>query len=217
MNYKPHEFAKIIGVSVKTLQRWDNSGKLPAKRTPSNYRYYDDNDLRIALGDKPKPELRKVVIYCRVSSNNQRSELKNQIKAMEEFSRNCGYCVDETINEIGGGLNFKRKKFIQMIIAMLKGEISVIIVAHKDRLCRFAFDFVQQLADYSDCKIVVANSSSLSPQSELCEDFMATLYCFSSRLYGLRTYSDKLKQKLKETIDNPSQYELECKQEEVQC
>ncbi|MDJ0620602.1 MAG: MerR family DNA-binding transcriptional regulator [Calothrix sp. MO_192.B10] len=36
MNYKPHEFAKLIGVSVKTLQRWDNQGKLPAKRTASN-------------------------------------------------------------------------------------------------------------------------------------------------------------------------------------
>lgn len=49
MKYKPHEFAKLVGVSVKTLQRWDNHGKLPAKRTPSNYRYYTDEDLRVAV------------------------------------------------------------------------------------------------------------------------------------------------------------------------
>lgn len=43
--YKPHEFAKLLGVSVRTLQRWDNSGKFKAKRTPSGHRYYTEEDL----------------------------------------------------------------------------------------------------------------------------------------------------------------------------
>jgi predicted site-specific integrase-resolvase len=217
MYYKPHELAKILGVSVKTLQRWDNQGKLPAKRTPSNYRYYTEDDLRIALGEKPRPRIRKVVVYCRVSSSNQRPELKNQIKAMQEFSNNCGYSVSDTISEIGGGLNFKRKKFIEMIISMLKGEIEVIVVAHKDRLCRFAFDFVEQLAKYSDCRIIVANQTQLSPESELCNDLMSIVHCFSCRLYGLRSYSKALKKELKESIDNPDKFELECKSKEIQC
>ncbi|MDJ0618890.1 MAG: IS607 family transposase [Calothrix sp. MO_192.B10] len=217
MNYKPHEFAKIVGVSVKTLQRWDIQGKLPAKRTPSNYRYYTDEDLRIALGEKPKSKNREVVVYCRVSSSNQRPELKNQVKAMEEFANNCGYPVSRTISEIGGGLNFKRKKFIEMIVSMLKGEIEVIIVAHKDRMCRFAFDFVEQLAKYSDCRIIVANQTHLSPQAELCDDLLAIVYCFSCRLYGLRSYSKNLKKELKEAINNPRQNELECKSKEIQC
>jgi hypothetical protein len=38
--YKPNEFAKLIGVSVTTLQRWDNAGKLKAYRTPTNRRFY---------------------------------------------------------------------------------------------------------------------------------------------------------------------------------
>jgi len=217
MHYKPHEFAKLVGVSVKTLQRWDNHGKLPAKRTPSNYRYYTDEDLRIALGEKPRPRRRKVVVYCRVSSSNQRPELKNQVKAMQQFANNCGYCVSETICEIGGGLNFKRKKFIEMIISMLKGEIEVIIVGHKDRLCRFAFDFVEQLAKYSDCRIIVANQTQLSPESELCNDLMSIVHCFSCRLYGLRSYSKTLKKELKETIDNPTKGNLESESKDIQC
>ncbi|AUR93507.1 HTH family regulatory protein [Vibrio phage 1.187.O._10N.286.49.F1] len=44
--YKPSEFAQKIGVSVKTLQRWDNSGKFKARRTPTNRRYYTEDDLR---------------------------------------------------------------------------------------------------------------------------------------------------------------------------
>ncbi|MDJ0737112.1 MAG: IS607 family transposase [Nostocaceae cyanobacterium] len=212
MNYKPHEFAKIVGVTVKTLQRWDNSGKLPAKRTPSNYRYYTDDDLRIALGEKPRPSVRKVVVYCRVSSSNQRPELKNQIKAMEEFANNCGYCVTETISEIGGSLNFKRKEFMEMILSMLKGEIEVIVVAHKDRLCRFAFDFIEQLAIYSDCKIVVANQSSLSPESELKSDLITIIHYFSCRLYGLKRYTNRWKKEIEKAIDKPIDNQLECDQ-----
>ena len=43
--YNITEAAKMIGVSVKTLQRWDREGKLVAKRTPSNRRYYTKNQL----------------------------------------------------------------------------------------------------------------------------------------------------------------------------
>ena len=104
-----------------------------------------------------------------------------------------------------------------MIISMLKGEIEVIVVAHKDRLCRFAFDFVEQLAKYSDCRIIVANQTQLSPESELCNDLMSIVHCFSCRLYGLRSYSKALKKELKESIDNPDKLELECKSKEIQC
>ena len=38
--YKPKEFAELLGVSVRTLQRWDKKGLLVAYRTPTNRRYY---------------------------------------------------------------------------------------------------------------------------------------------------------------------------------
>ena len=39
-NYKPKDFAELLGVSVKTLQRWDREGILKANRTPTDRRYY---------------------------------------------------------------------------------------------------------------------------------------------------------------------------------
>jgi predicted site-specific integrase-resolvase len=173
--FKPHEFAQKIGVSVKTLQRWDVAGKLPAKRTLSGHRFYTESDLLIAQGLKPVEANRKIVVYCRVSSSGQKPELKNQISAMEAFCLGRGLAVDDWISEIGGGLDFKRKKFLAMIMGMLKGEISTIVVAHKDRMCRFAFEFILELATSVNCEIIVANQESLSPQQELVEDLMAII------------------------------------------
>jgi predicted site-specific integrase-resolvase len=208
---KPYQFAKKLDISVKTLQRWDASGKLPAKRTLSNHRYYTEDDLMIAKGLKPAEVKRKVVVYSRVSSTSQKPELANQVEAMETFCLHKGLLIDEHIKEIGGGLNFKRKLFLKMIFSMLQGEIKVIVVAHKDRLCRFAFDFIEKLAENVDCKILVANQESLSPQQELVEDLLAIIHCFSCRLYGLRNYSAQLKKSLENNLDKPRQNNVICK------
>jgi putative resolvase len=215
--FKPHEFAEKIGVSVKTLQRWDTAGRLPAKRTLSGHRFYTEDDLLIAQGLKPIESKRKVIVYCRVSSGGQKPELKNQISAMETFCLNRGLAVDDWVSEIGGGLNFKRKKFLSIMMSMLKGEISTIVVAHKDRMCRFAFEFVQELANSVGCEIIVANQESLSPPQELVEDLMSIIHCFSCRLYGLQNYSKEIKENLKKAIDKPVEDLTEIDKREIQC
>ena len=161
----PHEFAKEIGVSVETLRRWDRTGKLKAKRTPSNHRYYIEEDLLQAKGLKPISEERLIKVYSRVSSAKQKNELANQKSSMEQFCLARGYAVDSFLEEIGGGLNFKRQKFLSLIEEALSGKIEIIVIAHKDRLCRFAFDLIEQLVNRRGCQIVVANSESLSPRA----------------------------------------------------
>lgn len=213
---RPHEFAEQIGVSVATLRRWDRTGKLNAKRTPSNHRYYTDEDLAVAKGLKPLVETRLVKVYCRVSSTKQRVELGNQKAAMEQFCLARGIAVDEWIEEIGGGLNFKRKKFLSLVDDALTGKVETIVIAHKDRLCRFAFDLIEQLVNKRGCQIVVANAESLSPQQELLEDLMAVVHCFSCRLYGTRSYRKQKEDAIKEILDIPEQTMLKL-QNKVQC
>lgn len=45
VNYKSSEAARILGVSVRTLQRWDIDGHLVAYRTPTNRRFYTQGQL----------------------------------------------------------------------------------------------------------------------------------------------------------------------------
>lgn len=194
--YRPHQFAEKVGVSVSTLRRWDREGRLVAKRTTTNQRYYDDQDLKQVLR---LPENRKkVIVYCRVSTAAQKPDLESQVAAMEAFCLGGGIAVDEWHKEVGGGLNFKRKVFLEIFDRIEAGEISRVVIAHKDRLSRFGFDFFERFALLHGCEIVVANQEKLSPQEELVSDMLAIIHSFSSRLYGLRKYKKNLKSMLEE-------------------
>lgn len=52
MNYKSGEFARLIGISVKTLQRWDRDGVLKANRTPTGQRFYTQEHLNKFMKQK---------------------------------------------------------------------------------------------------------------------------------------------------------------------
>jgi putative resolvase len=190
--YRPHEFAALVGRSTSTLRRWDAEGRLPARRTATNQRYYDDTDLPKVLRLPAEGVQKAVVVYCRVSSASQKADLASQITAMQTFCLGRGLAVDEWLSEIGGGLNFKRKVFLELFERIERREISTLAIAHKDRLTRFGFDYFEAFAQRHGCTLLVVNQEHLSPHEELVADMLAILHSFSSRLYGLRKYKKQL-------------------------
>src|SRR5256885_17217353 len=120
--YTPAAFAKRVGVSVKTLQKWDRMGVLPTKRTITNRRYYTDDDLPTALRLPRVQKERRTVAYCRVSSQAQKPDLANQRRVLEEFCKQRQIQVDEWMMEIGGGGKFKRIEGFGLGEAMLDGQ-----------------------------------------------------------------------------------------------
>lgn len=106
-NYKPHEFAKLINVSVRTLQRWDVDSKLKAFRTPTNRRYYTYEQYLQYKGINKDTDDRKIVIYTRVSTSNQKDDLKNQVEFLRQYPNTKGMIVDEIIEDYGSDLNYK--------------------------------------------------------------------------------------------------------------
>lgn len=185
-----------MGCAASSLRLWDSNGKFPAKKTATGQRYYTEEDVRKYL-NLPTSETKKVVVYCRVSSKGQSKDLERQVLAVEQFCISRGLAVDEWVKEIRGGLNFKRKKFLAVIDALSLGKISTLIVAHRDRLTRFGFDYFVHLAEVNGGEILVMNQESLSPQQEMVNDFMAILETFSCRLHCLQKYKKKLQEDLK--------------------
>lgn len=189
--YTISKFSKMVGVTVKTLQRWDREKKLVANRTETNRRYYTDDHLQQVL-QTPKAD-RHTVCYCRVSSQAQRNDLKNQKAVLEQFLVNKGIANAEFLTEVGGGLNFNRPVFQSMLFDIIDHKIERLIIAHKDRLCRFGFDLVAAICKKAGCELLVLSQEQLSPEQEMVQDLMTIVHCFSSRLYGLRNYKQALK------------------------
>ena len=191
--YTPAVFAKRVGVSVKTLQKWDRIGILPAKRTITNRRYYTDEELAAALRLPRVQKERRTVAYCRVSSQAQKPDLANQRRVLEAFCTQRNIEVDEWMVEVGGGLNFKRKQFLSLVDAIVEGQVARVILAHQDRLARFGYQLLVHLCETHQCELLVMNTEELSPEQELVQDLLTITHCFSSRLYGLRNYRKALK------------------------
>ena len=180
MSYIPSRKAsQALGVHPNTLRKWDKEGKIKVLRAPSGQRLYDISSMQSSGRAK--------LCYARVSSRNQKEDLENQIA----FLRN-RYPNYEIVTDIGSGLNFKRKGFLAILERIMRGEIEELVVAHRDRLCRFGFELIECIACQNNARIVVLDETRLSPQEELTRDLISIIHVFSCRIYGLRKYTTQM-------------------------
>ena len=192
-NYKPGDFAELLGVSVKTLQRWDREGILKANRTPTDRRYYTYDQYLQFKGIKTEKDNRQTVIYARVSTRNQKEDLQNQVTFLRQFCNAKGMIVDQCIEEYGSGLSYNRKKWNQLLEEVMEQKVKTIVVTHQDRFIRFGYDWFERFCEKFHTMIVIVNNEELSPQEELVQDMLSILHVFSCRLYGLRKYKNQIK------------------------
>ena len=85
----------MVSRSVNTLQRWDREGVLVAHRNSQNRRYYTHDQYLSYIGQKPDIDVTHIVVYSRVSRAAQKTDLHNQIKALELFCSAKGYAVEQ--------------------------------------------------------------------------------------------------------------------------
>src|SRR5712692_10743765 len=190
--YSPKEFGALIGKAVLTLQKWDRKGILKAQRSPTNRRYYT-HDQYLQYRGLVAQEQGLTIVYSRVSAVAQKPDLANQINALEVYCKQQSIKVDEWMSDIGSGLNYKRKQFNRLMEVIELGQVRRIIIAHRDRLVRFGYDYFEGFCERHHTDIVVINGENLSPEHELVRDLIAIVTVFSARLHGLRSYRKVLK------------------------
>ena len=189
---KPKEMAKRLGITVQTLQNWDNNGKLKAYRTPTNRRYYTEDQYQTYIGLQNNTK-RLNVLYARVSTYGQKDDLQNQLVFIRQYANAKGIIINQEFTDIGSGLNYKRKKWNQLLNMVMQDKINQIFVTYQDRFIRFGFDWFDNLCKQHGTKIIVINNPHTSPDQELVSDLISIIHVFSCRLYGLRKYKNKLK------------------------
>ncbi|MDJ0510971.1 MAG: IS607 family transposase [Crocosphaera sp.] len=183
--------AKILGVSVKTLQRWDKEGTFPALRTPSNRRAYRRSDVNARMGINDSVEgLQAIAVYCRVSSQRQKDngDLDRQQSRVITHCTKRKYNIKYVLAEMGSGMNDKRPKLNRLLNLAIEKQISKVVIEYKDRLTRFNFNLFDGFFKSHGVEIEwVEESLPKSYEDELVEDLISIMSSFSAKMYGRRS------------------------------
>jgi putative resolvase len=180
------EASKLLGVSTKTIRRWENEGKIKSIRTNGGHRRFLVADL---IGSKTDKSL--TIAYARVSSHDQKDDLKRQEIVLESYCATKGYAF-ELISDMGSGMNYKKKGLIRLIKLICSNQVDRLVLTHKDRLLRFGSELIFSLCEIFGCEVVIINRSEDSIfEEDLASDVIEIITVFSARLYGSRSDKNK--------------------------
>jgi predicted site-specific integrase-resolvase len=182
----------LLGVAVSTLRRWESEGRLrPAFRTCGGHRRYAVLDLNRLCG-KAQPDQRRVVAYARVSSHDQKSDLQRQRERLEQHCLEVGYANPELLTDLASGFNYKKKSFRKLPKMIALGQVSTLVLMHKDRLLRFGADIVFELCKLNQTKVVILEEPAQATlETRLVADVIELMTVFSARLYGARSHKNR--------------------------
>ena len=184
--------SELLGVAVSTLRRWEHEGRLrPAFRTCGGHRRYALLDLNRLCG-KALPNQRRVVAYARVSSHDQKADLERQSDRLEKHCREVGYANPELLTDLGSGLNYQKKSFKKLLKMIALGQVSTLVLMHKDRLLRFGADIVFELCKLNQTEVVILEEPAQTTlETRLVADVIELMTVFSARLYGARSHKNR--------------------------
>lgn len=185
------EAAKVLGVSIPTLRRWEATGKIAAEHTTGGHRRYDLTKLRPELFRAAEKEARRTVAYARVSSHDQKDDLERQKQVLELYCARQGWTF-EVIADLGSGMNYHKKGLKRLLNDVVKGRIGRLVISHKDRLLRFGAELVFAICEAKDVEVVILNKGEDTTfEEDLAKDVLEIITVFSARLYGSRSHKNQ--------------------------
>lgn len=219
---KVSEACRIFNISRPTLLKWEESGRIKSYRTsdlqtahrridisshvPGISKHSENGEAREMPKSLPNTSTgnsstsgeqkrsgqmeRQGYCYCRVSSIHQRSDLDRQIQHLQSL-----YPTYIIIKDCGSGLNYKRRGLQRLIQESIDGKVSEIVIAHRDRLCRFGFELLQFIFERFNVKLIILDcqTHTIDKDAELARDILDIIHVFSCRRNGKRRYKEQEK------------------------
>src|SRR5579875_1008169 len=173
---KLSKFAQQAGVCYKTAWRWWKAGKIKGYQMETGTVVITEE-----MNEQPGQE-KLVVVYARVSANENRPNLDAQAERLGAYCGAKGWKVVKVVKEVGSGVNDGRKKLLALLA---DPTVTIIVVEHKDRLTRFGFRYIETLLAMQGRSIEVVNVTE-NPVEDIIADFVSILYSFCAKLYGQR-------------------------------
>lgn len=180
MRIKLSKYAKNNGISYLTAYRYFIKGDLKGIQMPSGTILIDvDNIINI----NSTVINNRVVLYTRVSSSENKDNLKSQLDRLRCYATAKGYNIVDEVMEVGSGLNDNRKKLTDLLSNSHKWD--KIIVEHKDRFTRFGLNYIKLLLKKDNKEIEIVNDV-MNEKEDIYNDFILTISYFTSKLFNLR-------------------------------
>jgi len=201
---KAKDVLRILNITRPTLSKYVKQGIIKVKTNINGMYNYDEESVFSLIN---KNKRRKNVIYARVSTNNQKKDLENQINLIKEFCNRNGIIIDEIYSDISSSIYLDRKNFLKLLDDILSYKIENIYITYKDRLSRTSFSMLEKLFERFGTKIIVINNANTSMEKELLEDLISLIHSFSMKMY-----SNRRKKKL-ELIEKDLKLEKHCSQD----
>ena len=184
---KAAEAAKHYGVAISTIRSWARNEQIPVQRIGNgHYRYVIQQNIPVVDENDSDIPLSGNIIYTRVSSRKQKSDLDRQSSWLQKR-----YPRYKLVTDIGSGINYTRPGFKAILEALFKGNIKQVVVAHKDRFSRFGFDFFTWVFSQFGAELITVENESTARNTtiELAQDLMEIITVFTARYYGRRKYT----------------------------
>ena len=186
--------AQFIGVSISTLRRWEKDGKFNSTlRTIGKHRRYCIEKLsEVFLGTTPRSQEKTTIAYARVSSHDQKADLKRQVAKLDDYCAKNSETY-EVIEDLGSGINFKKKGLNKLIQLLCLGRVSELVLTHRDRLLRFGAALLFKICDLFGTKITIleAETDTRSFEEQLAGDVIEIMTVYSAKIYGKRSHANR--------------------------
>ena len=203
------EAKKILKVCYKTISRWASEGKINFITAPSGRKRYNIKDIYNITNCDPSFGEKEKICYCRVSSAKQMDDLERQ----KDFFRS-KFPTHKLVTDVGSGINWKRKGLKTILDRAMQGHISEVVVAHRDRLCRFAFELLEWILIRNGVKLMVLNEEKgHSTDQELADDILSIVHVYSCKKMGGRRYKNKKNTTLSNAETEDSDEEMDGNEE----
>ena len=181
---KSAKVLKILHITRQTLVQYVKRKEIRVVLLPNGTYDYNDDDVYRKAGLASE---RMNVVYARVSTAKQKADLENQVEVLVNFCNKNGVKVNKTYKDVASGMNFDRKQFKVLLNEILDFKVGKLYITYKDRLSRISFDMFKRLFSEFGCEIIVINDTDeKTDETEIFEEIISMLHCFSMRMYSRR-------------------------------
>ncbi len=180
---KPREFCEFVGISYRTFKRWVSEGKIHVVRTPTGRIRVPYSEVERILGLRPEARETRAVLYARVSSSDQKSDLERQIRYLTQYCSAKGYRVIDVLSDVASGLKTNREGLLKLFNYVVNRQVDVVVITYRDRLTWFGFEYLEYFFKQYGARIeVVYGEEPKDAHQELVEDLLAIVTSFASKL-----------------------------------